>query len=371
MKELLRELIGAETTAERGELAAAEIISAKLGRSGIECRVDSWGQNRANLVARIGSGGRRGALLFACHLDIVGPGEAKWEHPPFSAAESGGRIYGRGSADMKGGIAAVVTAIRQIVESGVKLAGDIILLGAAGEETDSCGAKRFVSRVRGDLPDITGVVLPEPTAFEVVTAHRGMLWLDVKTFGRAAHGSTPELGVNAIGSMRDLLGELESYKIRVEPHKLLGKCSMSVNTIVGGKEINVIPDKCEIGIDIRTLPGQNQQAIIDDFQRIFARLKQKNAEFQASVSIVREVGALETDPDCDFVREFCSAIGAKQTKAVGFTTDGPHLVSLGAPVVVFGPGEPEVCHKPDEYIKIADVERAVEYYKNIILRFLS
>ncbi|MHC4500866.1 MAG: M20/M25/M40 family metallo-hydrolase, partial [Planctomycetota bacterium] len=143
------------------------------------------------------------------------------------------------------------------------------------------------------------------------------------------------------------------------------------NTIVGGKEINVIPDKCEIGIDIRTLPGQNRQAIIDDFQRIFARLKQKNNEFQASVSVVREVGALETDPESDFVKELCSVVGAKQTKAVGFTTDGPHLVSLGAPVVVFGPGEPEVCHKPDEYIEIADVEKAVEYYKAIILKFLS
>jgi succinyl-diaminopimelate desuccinylase len=371
MKELLRKLVKAETTAERGELAAAEIISAELGQSGIECRIDSWGENRANFVARVESGGRKGALLFACHLDVVGPGEAKWEHPPFSAAESGGKIYGRGSADMKGGIAAVVTAIRQIIESGVKLAGDIILLGAAGEETDSCGARRFVSSEARDLPDIAGVVLPEPTAFEVVTAHRGMLWLDVKTFGRAAHGSTPELGVNAIVSMRDLLGELESYKIRAEPHKLLGECSMSVNTIVGGKEINVIPDKCEIGIDIRTLPGQNRQAIIDDFEKIFAKLKEKNPEFQASVSIVREVGALETDPDCGFVKEFCSAIGAKQTKAVGFTTDGPHLVPLGAPVVVFGPGEPEVCHKPDEYIEISDLEKAVEYYKDIILKFLS
>ena len=370
MKELLRKLVGVETTAARGELAAAEIISTELGRSGIECRVDRWGQSRANLVAQTKSAGRRGALLFACHLDVVGPGEAKWEHPPFSGEERNGKIYGRGSADMKGGITAVVTAIREIVDSGVKLEGDIIFFAAAGEETDSCGAKRFVSAAGGDLPDIAGVVLPEPTDFEVVTAHRGMLWLKAQTFGRAAHGSTPELGINAIGSMRDLLGELESYKIRAEPHKLLGECSMSVNTIVGGKEVNVVPDSCEVGIDIRTLPGQNRQAIIDDFERIFAKLKQKNDEFQASVSVVREVGALETDRDCDFVKEFCSVVGAKQTKAVGFTTDGPHLVSLGAPVVIFGPGKPEVCHKPDEYIDIADVEKAVEYYKSIILKCL-
>jgi succinyl-diaminopimelate desuccinylase len=215
------------------------------------------------------------------------------------------------------------------------------------------------------------VVLPEPTDFEVVTAHRGMLWLKVKTGGKAAHGSTPELGINAIASMKTFLNELDNYKIRVEPHKLLGGCSMSVNTIAGGKAVNVVPDKCEIGIDIRTLPGQNCQEIISDFEKIFAKLKQGNSQFEASVSLVREVGALETDSNCDFVKDFCSAIGRTETKAVGFTTDGPHFAPLGVPVVIFGPGKPDICHKPDEYIEISDVEKAVEYYKDIILKFLS
>jgi len=146
---------------------------------------------------------------------------------------------------------------------------------------------------------------------------------------------------------------------------------MSVNTISGGKAMNVVPDKCSIGIDIRTLPGQNHQDIIDDFQEIFAKLKTKNSQFEASVSIVRSVRALETDSDCEFVRSFCSVVGIDETRAVGFTTDGPHLAALGAPVVIFGPGRPELCHKPDEYIDIADVEKAVEHYKNIILKFLS
>ncbi len=370
MKKLLRNLIIAETTAEAGELAAADVISAELGLSGIACRIDSWGRNRANFIAQINSAGRRKGLLFACHLDVVAPGETKWKYPPFSGVESEGRIYGRGSADMKGGIAAIVTAVRQIVESRVKLEGDIILLAAAGEETDSCGAKRFISNFGNKLPEIAGVVIPEPTDFEVVTAHRGMLWLKVSTKGKSAHGSTPELGVNAIASMKTLLDELDNYKIRFKPHKLLGGCSMSVNTIAGGKEINVVPDKCEIKIDIRTLPGQNCQEIISDFEKIFAKLKQKNPQFEASVSVVREVGALETDNSCDFVKEFCSVVGAGGTKAVGFTTDGPHFVGFGAPVVIFGPGKSEVCHKPDEYIEISDLEKAVEHYKNIILKFL-
>jgi len=370
MKELLKKLIQAESTPQKGELAAAEIISAELSRSGINSRIYTWDKTRANIIAQATSGGRKGALLFACHLDVVGPGEVKWKKPPFEAAESDGKIYGRGSADMKGGIAAAVTAIRRIVDSGTKLKGDIIFFGAAGEETDSCGAKRFISN-NDRLPKFIGVVIPEPTDFAIVTAHRGMLWLEIVTKGKAAHGSTPQLGVNAITSMRSVLDELENYEIPAEPHKLLGRCSMSVNTIAGGKAVNVVPDKCSIGIDIRTLPKQNHQDIITDLEKIFAKLKSRNSQFDAEVCGVRQVQSLETDCGCDFVKDFCSAVGINETVAVGFTTDGPHFASLGAPVVIFGPGVPELCHKPDEYIDISDVEKAVEHYTNIILKFLT
>ncbi|MFZ0035667.1 MAG: M20 family metallopeptidase [Sedimentisphaerales bacterium] len=371
MKELLKKLIQAETTARKGELAAAEIISDALARPGIDCRIDSWGLNRANLTAKITSDGRKGGLLFACHLDVVTAGEGGWKYPAFGGVENKGKIYGRGSADMKGGITAAVTAIREIADSGAKLEGDIVFFAAAGEETDSCGAKRFVGGFDNKLPKIAGVVIPEPTDFEVVTAHRGMLWLEVITKGKAAHGSAPQLGINAISSMKSFLDELQNYKITAETHKLLGNCSMSINTIFGGKEINVIPDKCSIGVDIRTLPGQQSREIISDFEKIVAKLKQKNPEFDAKIAVIRQVDALETDSNCNFVGDFCSAVGARETSAVGFTTDGPHFASLGAPVVIFGPGKPQLAHKPDEYIDIADVEKAVEHYRNIILKFLT
>jgi succinyl-diaminopimelate desuccinylase len=371
MKELLRKLVQAETTAQKGEQAAAEIISGQFSHSGIDCRIDSWDQNRANVIATVKSDRQKAALLFVCHLDVVAAGEQGWSCPPFAGIESGSKIYGRGSMDMKGGITAAVTAIRQIADSAVKLKGDIIFAALAGEETDSSGARRFIDSFNNKFPKIAGVIVPEPTDFEVVTAHRGIFWLEVKTAGHAAHSSTPELGVNAITSMKTLLGELDNYKIRFVPHKRLGNCSMSINTITGGKEINVVPDGCSIGIDIRTLPGQNHQEIISDFEKIFAKLKQKNPQFEASISIAREVCALETDSSCDFVRDFCSVVGARETKAVGFTTDGPHFAPLGAPIVIFGPGKSQLAHKPDEYIEIADVEKAVEHYKNIILKFLT
>ncbi len=370
MKELLKKMIQADSTLNKGELAVAEVISNEFRSSGIESQVDSWEQNRANVVAHVKSGGNRPALLFACHLDVVGPGEAAWKHPVFEAVESNGRIYGRGAVDMKGGIAAIVTAIRRIVDSGTNLQGDIVFLAVAGEETDSSGARRFISD-HDWLPELSGVIIPEPTDFATVTAHRGMLWLEIITKGVTAHSSAPHLGVNAIASMRSVLDELENYEVSSESHPLLGRCSMSINTISGGKALNVVPDKCSIGIDIRTLPGQNAQNIIDDLKKILARLKSRNEKFDAEVSFIRAVEPLETDSGCDFVKEFCSAVGIGETKAVGFTTDGPFFATLGAPVIIFGPGKPELCHKPDEYIDVADLEKAVEYYENVIVRFLK
>ncbi|UCG46372.1 MAG: M20 family metallopeptidase [Phycisphaerales bacterium] len=370
MKELLKELVRANTTAQSGELGAARIISDHFSRFGIESRIETWDENRGNVVARTNSSSPGAALLFACHLDVVGPGEGEWRYPPFSGHESDGRIHGRGSTDMKGGMAAIAGAICEVVASGVKLNGDIIFAALAGEETDSCGAKRFV-RDHGQMSPLRGVVIPEPTDFEIVTAHRGMLWLDVTTRGTAAHGSTPELGINAISSMRAFLDELATYEIPFEPHKLLGRCSVSVNTISGGKTLNVVPDRCTVGIDIRTLPGQSHSGIIVGFQRILDRLKSADARFDAAVSTIREVGPLETDSGSAFVRDFCEAVGIQGTKAVGFTTDGPHLAALGAPVVIFGPGKPDICHKRDEYIEIADLKKAAEYYKKVIFRLLS
>lgn len=370
MKTLLKELIQAESTPGKGELAVAEIISASLRQSGIASHIDVWQQNRANVVAHLKSTGRKAGLLFACHLDVVGPGESAWTYPAFGAVETDGRIYGRGSTDMKGGIAAAVTGIRRIVDSGTQLQGDLIFVASAGEETDSCGAERFVSNA-GELPGLAGVVIPEPTDFALVTAHRGMLWLDVTTTGKAAHSSTPHLGVNAITSMRRVLDELDSYEISIGPHELLGECSMSINTIEGGKAMNVVPDRCRIGIDFRTLPGQDHQSLIADLERILAKLKSEDPRFEAAVSVIRQMLPLETDRHCDFVGSLCAVVGTEETKAVGYTTDGPYFAKLGAPVVIFGPGQPALCHKPDEYIDISDLEKAAEHYQNVILRFLT
>ena len=369
MTELLKELIRARSTAETGEYEAAQVIQNAFRAAHIETSIDRWGGNRANITARVKSAGKKPGLLLACHIDVVGPGGAAWQYPPFEAIQCDGRVYGRGAADMKGGTAAAIQAICDVAAGDAALQGDIVFAAVAGEETDSCGAERFINNY-GWPTAPAGVVIPEPTDFDIVTAHRGMLWLRVITKGKAAHGSAPHLGINAIQSMKAVLDELEGYRIECEPHPLLGGCSMSVNTIAGGKTMNVVPDGCTMGIDMRILPGQKNDAIIADFERILDRCRRADREFEGEIEVVRHVPAMETDPDSDFVQQFCNAVDIGHTKAVGFTTDGPFFAALGAPVLIFGPGKGELCHKPDEYIDIVDLDRAVEYYKAIIRHFL-
>lgn len=369
MKELLRQLVQAESTSEVGELAAAQVMEAHFSKHHVPCHVSRWDDNRANVIAHVKSTGRRPALFFVCHLDVVSPGQGPWSYPPFEAHEANGKIYGRGTVDMKGGTAAAATAICETVAAGAELQGDIVFAATAGEETDSAGITRFMQE-RGRLPQPGGVIIPEPTDFAVITAHRGLLWLEITTRGKAVHSSMPQRGVNAIMLMKHVLSELEHYEVACEPHPQLGSCSVSVNTIHGGEGMNIVPDACTIAVDIRTLPGQNYDAIRCDIERLLARLKTEVPHFEGRLAVSRAVEAMETDPECEFVRTFCQAVNVDLTNAVGFTTDGPHLAPLGAPIVIYGPGKPSLCHQVDEHISLADMDKAVAYFKTVIQRLL-
>ncbi len=371
MKNLLKKLIQAAPTAENGELAAAEILAGYLAANGIEAQIDKWLDKRANLSAHIKSSGSVGGLLFGCHLDVVPPGDQEWRTPPFEAVEKDGKIYGRGSADMKGGTVAITCAITELVNEGIELKGDIILAATAGEETDSTGTKRFVEKNAASIGPLSGIILPEPTDYKIVTAHKGMLWLRITTNGKTAHGSMPHLGVNAILKMNALMTRLAERPISCQSHPLLGEFSMSINQIFAGKAINVIPDRCSIQIDCRTTPAITNQDVLDEFNTILAELSAADADFDGNVEIVRQMGSLVTDNDCEFVKSFCDVTGIGETIAVGFTTDGPSFAKLGAPVLIFGPGKSEVCHKPDEYIDIADLEKGKLFYKKIIVDMLT
>ena len=371
MKELLKKLIQAQPTLQVGELAAANVLADYFRAHNIDCVVDNWDGNRANLIARLRSAKSKPALLFAAHLDVVPPGDVPWKYPPFDAVEADGRIHGRGATDMKAGIVATAAAIVEIADSDIELAGDLIFVATAGEETDGCGVKRFIANDADDLPELAGAIIPEPTDFDIVTAHRGILWLRISTSGKTAHGSTPQLGINAIMQMNILLSELKDYRVPCTDHPLLGKCSLSVNQITGGKAANVVPDECSIKVDIRTLPDQDHERIIDDLKKLCSRIKSTNPDFEAKIEMVKSADAMQTDNDSTFVKTLCEIAGISETQTVSYTTDGSFLKSLNKPIAVFGPGKAELCHKPDEYVDIADVEKGKDYFSKVIRAYLT
>jgi len=135
--------------------------------------------------------------------------------------------------------------------------------------------------------------------------------------------------------------------------------------------MNIVPDQCTIGVDIRTLPGQNHDALLVDIKRLLAAIRAEHPGFEAQVAVDRSVHAIETDPKCEFVKTFCATVDVDLTNAIGFTTDAPHLLPLGAPIVIYGPGQPKQCHQVDEHIALADVEQARDYYNRILATFLT
>lgn len=370
--DLLKQLIKSAPTLQRGELEAASVLQRYFLSHGIDSTMDVWDNNRANIVTQMGGDHTdTQTLVIGAHVDVVPAGPENWNSDPFAPAEKDGFVCGRGSVDMLGGIAAVAAALADIQASGKQLSGRLIFAATAGEETDSCGVKRFVDSQSGFIKHLIGTLIPEPTGLRVLRAHRGLLWLKVTTFGKTAHGSMPHLGINAIEKANVLLNRLKTWQILHAPHELLGGCSISINRIQGGSATNIVPDTCSIELDVRLLPEQQPQEIISDVRKLVAEIAHIDPEFKAEISILRFCPALETKADDPFVRQIAEATGIDDTHAIGFTTDAPLFAKLGGPVLILGPGDGARCHQPNEAVEIAQLEKAKAMYKNIILALLS
>lgn len=368
--ELLQQLIRTAPTCERGEIKTAEILQNHFSQTRIETNIDVWNGKNANFTARLKGSGSKPSLLFGGHLDVVPQGLETWQVGAFDGVVKEGKIWGRGATDMLGGLAAVASAMAEIEQANIPLAGDVIFSATAGEETDSRGVMRFLETQGKKLGPLAGIIVPEPTGLIIMRAHRGILWVEITTAGKTAHGSMPQLGINAIEKMMAFLTAFKAYRIPHIPHPLLGSCSASINTISGGQATNVVPDHCTAQIDIRTLPGQSHDAIIQDIRLIAEQLTQQDKDFKATLQVMRSVGAMETPAEVPFIKSVCKALGTDQVKAVGFTTDGPWFAKLNAPVIIYGPGNPQMCHKPNEFIDINELSKGKEAFKRIILDML-
>lgn len=374
--ELTRQAVRMPTVNPPGDEAAlAEALAETARRDGLKTQLLPHGPMRASLAARVCGSGSRPGLILTGHLDVVGPGTRAWRFDPFEGAVADGRIYGRGTCDMKGALAAMIVAARALRRAGAPLAGDLVLAFTAGEEVDSLGAEALAKA--GLLSGADALVVGEPTDLQVYVAEKGNLTLEIATAGHTAHASMPELGVSAIYGMADVLAAIESYRFPDAPHPLLGRPTISVGVIRGGVKSNVVPDDCTIDVDVRTLPGQRHERVVADLEDLLADVRRRRPGLEARVTVSLGREAIETGPDqpivADVVAAVADIVGRRPIPAgVTYATDASLLVpALGIPMAICGPGPREMAHQTDEYVPIDALVQAAQIYSLVALRRLS
>src|SRR5947207_1822297 len=292
-----------------GEQRVADFLAAITARAGLEVEVQEVFPHRANLLARLAPWGKtRQRILLAPHLDTVG-GEVP---EIFRPREKHGRLHGRGACDTKGSVAALLTALTELARSERRpQRTEIVFAGLVDEENGQGGSRALVARgFKADL-----AIVGEPTRLQIVTAHKGDLWLQLETRGVAAHGSRPDLGRNAVHEMArivDLLETTYGAMLRRRRHSLLGNPTVSVGTIAGGSQPNIVPDRCRISIDRRLIPGETEAGVRREIASLLRRRK-----LAAKLLNIRSAPCppLETKLNLPFVKQFLAGIG--QTTAVG------------------------------------------------------
>jgi succinyl-diaminopimelate desuccinylase len=363
---LTKKLVAFNTINPPGvERKAAQYLGELLKDSGFEVSFHHFDTERTSVVARCPSARDRPSLCFTGHLDTVPLGSGPWSKDPFGGEVQGERIYGRGTSDMKSGVAAMVAAAVRLARSDKKGASFILIL-TAGEETGSQGASHLVS-LKG-LGPISAMVVGEPTSNYPFVGHKGALWIEAKVKGVSAHGSMPEKGINAIYRAARALVQLEGYQFGPPPHPLLGSPSLNVGTISGGTNINLVPDCATIGIDIRTIPGQDEEAILKSIESLF--------QSDAEITKILSVGGIATDPQNEWVQQVfditAPSLGTRPVpRAATYFTDASFLTPAFGhpPTIILGPGEPEMAHKTDEYCLVSKIEQAADIYYEIAKRW--
>ncbi len=373
---LLTECVRLATVNPPGdEKLAADWLAEQFTRMGFSPTVADLGNNRANVSTVLKGTGEKPALVYNGHLDVVPVGDTPWTHDPFGGISAAGRLYGRGTSDMKGGLMAMVMAADALQRAGVRLKGDLIISGVADEETGAMGAKAWVQA--GGLHDVGAIVIGEPTNLEVYVAEKGAYWLEITTYGKTAHGSMPDLGINAVMHMAAALNALTRLSLPFEPHPLFDKPTLNVGTIQGGHKTNVVPDRCIVTIDLRTLPGMRHEEVSQEVRRTLDGLREAIPSFRYDMRVIAERAPVASDPRASIVEialTILEAHGRRETpKATpGYATDASVFQpASGAPFLIFGPGIPQLAHQPDEYIEIETYVQSIALYCELAERYLS
>ena len=344
-----------------GEGRVARVLAEVLSGWGFRVDVREAAPGRPNVIARIGNGRGGGrSLMLNGHIDVVGV--EGMTHAPWDATVRDGRLYGRGSSDMKAGVAAMcAAAARAASASGGALDGEIIVTAVVDEEYSSLGTRAVVADgVRADAAIVT-----EPTVLAIMPAHKGFVWVDVVVRGRAAHGSKWDVGVDAIRHAGLLLAALDALDAELLPsrgHALLGRPSLHASTIDGGIGLSTYPDRCHFTIERRTIPGEATAAVMAEIEAAFARVRARRPDLDASVSLIFEQPPSNVAIDAPIVRALDGALRAcgEEVNVTGMSawTDAAILNEAGIPAICFGPGDIGLAHAAEEYVRIDEIERA-------------
>ena len=344
-----------------GEERIAQFLEGKANSSGIECKRLKVLPGRENLVFRLKPSGKtKNKVMLTPHMDVV-PATPD----AFVPKIKNGCLFGRGACDTKGSIASFFHAfLRLAKERNRPKNTEIIFVGLVDEEFGQAGSRTLAQKG----PKANLAIAGEPTNLKVVSAHKGNLWIKLSTQGKAAHGSTPQYGRNAINRMSPILDTLTNEYPKLlsdRKHPLLGSPTISVGTIRGGSQPNVVPDSCEIDIDRRTIPGETDESVKKEMKNLFRKLKIKSPEFSATRSV--PCPPLDTDPSLPIVQSFLKASNRRRTIGVPYFTDASPISMGGTPALVYGPGNIAQAHSKNEWVSLEEVEKA----EQSIFRFLS
>jgi len=368
-EKLLRELIALPSVnpaflpaqdPHAGERLVPGFLAATAAQAGLEVQFQPVSKGRANLLARLSPRGKvRQRLLLAPHLDTVNATEDQ-----FTPRSRNGRLFGRGACDTKGSVAAMVMALCELAQGRQRPADtEITFVGLVDEEHGQAGSRTLAASGMGADLAIVG----EATRLQVVTAHKGLLWLTLETRGKSAHGSCPELGRNAVHAMArivDLMQTAYAAQLRHRRHPLLGCATVSVGAICGGTQPNIVPDRCTILFDRRTLPGETEAGVR---REIMAALRRKHLQAAFVENDLPPCLPLETNPRLPLVARFLRSVGQRKPVGVRYFCDASVLALGGIPSVVFGPGDIAQAHTADEWISLEALERG----KRLLRRFLE
>lgn len=369
---LLARLISFDTTSSRSNLPLADFLGDYLARPGVRIlRNPSADGSKTNLIVSAGpEGPERQGLVLSGHMDVVPAQEPDWESDPFTMTDRGDRYVGRGTADMKGFLALAVNRLAAIDLA--KLSHSFVLLFTYDEEAGTLGARRFTEEFTQAEVLPRNVVIGEPTELRVVSAHKGMVRLGLEFRGRAAHSGYPHLGQSAIEPAARAIIALATLREAMEqerqPHADLFPsvpfAALNVGTVSGGCASNVIPDRCDIQVGIRLLPGMSTNNMVE---RVRSNVRDAVGD-QFSLETLSESPAMVLDPSAPIHRMLSEELAQQQSASVMFATDGGWLQRAGFDCVLFGPGSIEVAHKANEHLPVSQFRRAGEILDRLIQR---